>query len=294
MSPATPSTSRWSPTQPGRGVAGSPAEAYGTLLRGIAHCPGGQQPGHAPAGTGRRRARGNHEEPVETRYDPTMRFAPVDAFISWGLGQVEPYHEAGPTCGSGGSARWRPHRPESPRRHLYPSLHGAGSGRPGSGLVLVGPAGDRSMWRQPEIEEFLTEGAPRVAGAPPRRQPPAAHSGTACNDHLFLQYDPDGNIQRLLDWVTGPLDGPAGDATQVPRAPEAKPVPGCCFEEKDQDVFLGVSPRSRRCSTAEDRCCSVIDRREPARPAPCSPGWFPPTPRAAGSERWPGSLDLPR
>lgn len=158
-------------------------------------------------------------QPVETRYDPTTRFAAPDVFISFGRGS-----EAGA---------------ETIRELLVgEGLMVASSPRPGTkwskavsdqlraakvGVVVVGPRGDRSRRRGEELEILAARNTPVL---------PVLLEGAT-----FEQIPPAAQRYAAMDLAAGPLRLVDAVRRTVARS-ETAPTP----DDLDRRPYLGLAP----------------------------------------------------
>ena len=219
-----------------RGLAAS----YAKLLEGIVLLAPEQSAlatlRPAPSGTDEaRRTRG----PVETRYDPTGRFAPPDVFISFAHGsqeQAQRIQELFSREKLTVATSPDPRAQDAPYTRAASDLARAAK----VGLVLVGPEDDQPKWRQREIDQLLTPPGQRsvyvvlLPGASRDQVPPPLFDAPVVDIS-----SPDVGLDSLLGGCTT-SGGPRGTISSPSAAVERNPYPGIApFRELDQDVFFG-------------------------------------------------------
>jgi tetratricopeptide (TPR) repeat protein len=261
-----------------RGLAAS----YQKLLEGIALL--------APAGSALAELRSAEPLPVETRYDPTRRFAAADVFVSFGPGGADharQIREALVRAGLTVATSPGPRGPEG--AHTRADADVVQSAR--IGLVLIGPEDDWSARRAWELDQLLSPGARRtirtvlLPGATPDLIP------------LPLVPAPVVAVDSGSDWLTRLLDAltPAGsgEAASLPSGdPGRNPFPGLMpFAELDSDVFVGreTEVRSMLARLREHGACCVVGPAGVGKTSAVFAGLVPELRRGGlpGSERWP-------
>jgi cellulose biosynthesis protein BcsQ len=211
------------------------AAAYGRLLTGIALLAPPESPlaslGHVSGLPERERARG----PVETRYDPTTRFAPPDVYIWFGSGAAEAAEEVAALLSGepGLTAMVAP----GPQAGTIPRAASAVAQKARLGLVLVSGDPDWRLWQQHEVEQFLALDRPVIPvvlpGADRSQVPPWLQ------DIAYLDFGARIDMQLLLVSVRGALSPAARkypNAREFQRSPYVGSRP---FTEEDADVFFG-------------------------------------------------------
>ena len=270
-----------------RGLAAS----YAKLLQGITLVAPEQSALATLRPTPGRDGEGRLQGPVETRYDPTSRFATADVFVSFGHGS-EDYarqirelllREALTVATSPD-----PRAQEAPFTRAASDLVQAAR----IGLVLVGPEDDQSKWRQREIDQLLTPRGQRsiytvlLPGAS-RDQVPSSlvnfpvvdiSSGSAGLDSLLAAV-------RMSSVQLGSASSPSSKV-------ERNPYPGMApFRELDQDVYFGREAEVKRMlgRLGADGACSVVGPAGIGKTSAVFAGLVPALRRGRlpASERWP-------
>jgi cellulose biosynthesis protein BcsQ len=274
-------------TDPSRGAerAGL-AAAYGRLLAGVALLApeGSKLTGLRPVGD--EESVTPSAAPVLSQYDPTTRFAAADVFISYGRGSEAAAAEIQTRLARVGLRAVMSPDPRvqdaTDTRALWELVRGARTG-----LVLVGPAGDRSPWRDRELQELLDPATRRVVftalldGAETDRVP-AALAGRPTVD---LEHGWPDLVAGLRRAVAEPE--PARELSTA-RNPYRAIAP---FREVDQDVFVGrdaeVTALVERVAT--DGGCAIVGHAGVGKTSLLFAGLIPALRSGAlpGSERWP-------
>jgi cellulose biosynthesis protein BcsQ len=267
-----------------RGLAG----AYGTLLEGIALLA----PDDSRLAELRPPLRSNGElgraKPVETRFDPTTRYAAPDVFISFGVGSEEAAGHLRELLDSEGrvvATSADPRAPDASYTRAFSQLVQAAS----VGIVLVSRHGDRSPWREREIRQLLSSSRRAVLpvllpGASPDQVPPALQ------DYAYLA------LREVVDWdsLVASVDAALTNLRSVPPPTGVAPDPyrGLVpFREEDSDFFFGreaevdaILDRLR-----QDGTCSVVGTAGIGKTSVVFAGLVPTLRRGRlpGSEHWP-------
>ena len=273
------------------------AAAYGKLLDGVAFlAPDGSRLATlrprpiaaAPPSSGSvvETAAPPSAGPVLTQYDPTTRFAAPDVFLSFGRGsESDATTIATRLMQDGFRVATSPRAQDAvPTRAFWELVQGAKAG-----LVLVGPEGDRSPWRDRELTELLTPAVQRIVV--PVLLPGAEYDQIpSLLRHLVavdLRESTDSGWSQLR---VGLLRAMTEDrsATPTTRNPYRGMAP---FREADQDIFLGrdaeISAVVERIRA--DHACSIVGPAGIGKTSLVFAGVVPVLRQGAveGSDRWP-------
>ena len=261
------------------------AAAYATLLEAIALIA---PDGSALAGL---RQLGSGDQgrlvpaPVETRYDPTTRFAAADVFISFAASLGETAAEFERLLTREGlivASRVR----EAAATRAYSDLVQTAR----VGLVLIGPARVLSPDQTWEIQQLLSSERPVIPvilpSADPSLMPPALQV------RIYLDFRAGIDSERLLASVRAALVGPTSDRPRTTDLVEQCPYRGLMpFREEDQDVFFGRDAEVREMirRLERDSSCAIVGSAGSGKTSVVFAGLIPALRRGAlsGSERWP-------
>jgi len=255
------------------------AAAYGRLLRGIALLAPDDSPlvrlGHVDASAERRRGMG----PVETRYDPTTRFAAPDVFIWFGPGAAETAEELAAALNEDPGVTAMISAGSLTSRDLAQRAK----------VVIVLVSGGAHWGQEYEIPRFLELNRPVIpvllAGADQNRLPPWLADAAVLDfssgiDKQLLRLSVRRTLSRLSsrDWTASET--------------ERNPYPGLLpFREEDADVFFGREQVVAELVSELRRhgACFVVGPAGAGKTSAVFAGLIPALRGGAlpGSERWP-------
>jgi tetratricopeptide (TPR) repeat protein/cellulose biosynthesis protein BcsQ len=229
--------------------------------------------------------------PVETRYDPTRRFAGADVYVSFGRGSENHARQIQQSLLREGltvEMSPEPRGQEASYTRAASDLVQAAR----VGLVLVGQENDWSKWRQREIDQLLTPGGQRsvytvlLPGAS-RNQIPPPLSNSPMVDISSGSADLNSLLAAIRVSNVQPEAVPSTSSIV-----QRNPYPGMApFRELDHDVYFG---RESEVDDMLDRlrvhgACSVVGPASIGKTSAVFAGLVPMLRRGRlpSSERWP-------
>ena len=229
--------------------------------------------------------------PVETRYDPTKRFASPDVFISFCHGSQEQAQRIRELLARDKltvATSPDPRAQEAPYTRAASDMARAAR----VGLVLVGPVDDQSKWREREIDQLLTPRGQRsvyvvlLPGASRNQIPPPLFNAPVVD--ISSEGD---DLDNLLAAVRTSSVA-RGTVSSTSGTGERNPYPGMApFRELDQDVFFGREAEVDRMlgRLQASGACSVVGPAGIGKTSAVFAGLVPAFRRGRlpGSERWP-------
>jgi MinD-like ATPase involved in chromosome partitioning or flagellar assembly len=176
---------------------------------------------------------------VDTRYDPTTRFAAADVFLSFGrrseatAAEIRDLLRRNRISVATSADPWSPGAAYT--RALSDLITAARVG-----LVLIGPPGDDSPWRQREIDQLTSTGSDRpvvgvlLSGATWDQIPSALHRAAI----IDLSSGRGDDLEDVVAGVRAAIGH--GRSVTLRTHADRNPYPGLLpFTEEDRDVYLG-------------------------------------------------------
>ncbi|KOU64069.1 hypothetical protein ADK57_20185 [Streptomyces sp. MMG1533] len=217
--------------------------------------------------------------PVETRYDPTTRFASPDVLLSYRHTDRETADEIRELLTGRGNLLVAEALSESPPEEAR---------RAKVSLVLVSPPGDLSMYQRYELAALA---AREDASLLPVLLPGVSSPPEELRGYAFLDFSMGVDAERLLETVQAGLRPPVSSRPGSGRT-ERSPYLGLMpFSEADADVFFGRDELVSRVlmSLDQDRMCTIIGGPGSGKTSLVQAGVLPALRRGAlpGSHLWP-------